>query len=92
MSEIMIGVSACLPGEQVRYDAGHKRNAFLLKDLAPHVRFVPVCPEVGIGLGVPREAIRLVRRGGRIRLLGSRGADHTDAMRRWGRHGHRRAT
>ena len=83
MSDVLIGVSACLLGEQVRYDGGHKRNAFLLEDLAPHVRFVPVCPEVGIGLGVPREAIRLVRRGDRIRLLGSAGVDHTDAMRRW---------
>jgi uncharacterized protein YbbK (DUF523 family)/uncharacterized protein YbgA (DUF1722 family) len=83
VSEILIGVSACLLGEQVRYDGGHKRNAFLLEELALHVRFVPVCPEVGIGLGVPRESIRLVRRGDRIRLLGSAGADHTDAMGRW---------
>ena len=83
MSEILIGVSACLLGEQVRYDGGHKRNAFLLEELAPHVRFVPVCPEVGIGLGVPRETIRLVRRSDRVRLTGSGGVDHTDAMRRW---------
>ena len=75
MSEILIGVSACLLGEQVRYDGGHRRNAFLLEELAPHVRFVPVCPEVGIGLGVPRESIRLVRRGDRVRLLGSAGVD-----------------
>jgi uncharacterized protein YbbK (DUF523 family)/uncharacterized protein YbgA (DUF1722 family) len=83
MSGILIGVSACLLGEQVRYDGGHKRNAFLLAELASHVRFVPVCPEVGIGLGVPREAVRLVRRGDGVRLLGSAGVDHTDAMRRW---------
>jgi uncharacterized protein YbbK (DUF523 family)/uncharacterized protein YbgA (DUF1722 family) len=83
MSEILVGVSACLLGEEVRYDGGHKRNAFLLEELAPHVRFVPVCPEVAIGLGAPREAIRLVRSGDRVRLLGSAGADHTAAMRRW---------
>jgi uncharacterized protein YbbK (DUF523 family)/uncharacterized protein YbgA (DUF1722 family) len=83
MSEILIGVSACLLGEHVRYDGGHRRNAFLLEELAPHVRFVPVCPEVAIGLGVPRETIRLVRRGDGVRLLGSAGVDHTDAMRRW---------
>ncbi len=83
MSDILIGVSACLLGEHVRYDGGHKRNTFLLEELAPHVRLIPVCPEVGIGLGVPREAIRLVRRGDRVRLLGSAGADYTDAMRRW---------
>jgi uncharacterized protein YbbK (DUF523 family)/uncharacterized protein YbgA (DUF1722 family) len=83
MSEILIGVSACLLGEQVRYDGGHKRNAFLLDELASHVRFVPVCPEVGIGLGIPRESIRLVRRGDEVRLLGSAGVDHTSVMRRW---------
>ena len=83
MTEIRIGVSACLLGEQVRYDGGHKRNAFLLENLGSYVRFVPVCPEVGIGLGVPREAIRLVRSGERIRLVGSGGVDHTDAVRRW---------
>lgn len=83
MSEILIGVSACLLGERVRYDGGHKRNAFLLEELASHVRFVPVCPEVGIGLGVPREIIRLVRRADGVRLLGSAGVDHTAAMRRW---------
>jgi uncharacterized protein YbbK (DUF523 family) len=83
MSDILIGVSACLLGEHVRYDGGHKRNTFLLEKLTPHVRLVAVCPEVGIGLGVPREAIRLVRRDDRVRLIGSAGADYTDAMRRW---------
>jgi uncharacterized protein YbbK (DUF523 family)/uncharacterized protein YbgA (DUF1722 family) len=83
MSEILIGVSACLLGERVRYDGGHKRNAFLLDELASNVRFVPLCPEVGIGLGVPRETIRLVRDGDEVRLLGSAGVDHTAAMRRW---------
>ena len=83
MSEIRIGVSACLLGEQVRYDGGHKRNAFLLEELSPYVRFVPLCPEVGIGLGVPREAIRLVRQGSAVSLRGASGADHTEAMRRW---------
>jgi uncharacterized protein YbbK (DUF523 family)/uncharacterized protein YbgA (DUF1722 family) len=83
MSEIKIGVSACLLGQQVRYDGGHKRNAFLLEELASYVRFVPICPEVGIGLGVPRESIRLVRRGDEVRLLGRDGSDHAGAMRRW---------
>ena len=83
MGEIRIGVSACLLGEQVRYDGGHKRNSFLLEQLARHVRFVPVCPEVGIGLGIPRATIRLVRREGEVRLVGAGGADHTDSMRRW---------
>ena len=83
MGEIRIGVSACLLGDDVRYDGGHKRNAFLLEELAEYVRFVPLCPEVGIGLGVPREPIRLVRHGSEARLVGSSGADHTEAMRGW---------
>lgn len=47
------------------------------------MRFVPLCPEVGIALGLPRKPIRLVRRGGEARLVGSSGADHTAAVRRW---------
>jgi uncharacterized protein YbbK (DUF523 family) len=82
MSEIQIGVS-CLLVEQVRYDGGHKRNAFLLDELASNVRFVPVRPELAIGLGAPRETTRLVRHGDGVRLLGSAGVDHTAAMRRW---------
>jgi len=70
-------------GEQVRYDGGHKRNAFLLEELGRYVRFVPVCPEVGIGLGVPRQTLRLVRRVGEPRLIAAGGADHTEPMLRW---------
>ena len=54
MASVRIGISSCLIGEQVRYDGGHKRDAFLTEELARHVEFVPLCPEVEIGLGVPR--------------------------------------
>ncbi|MGD8378919.1 MAG: DUF523 and DUF1722 domain-containing protein [Gammaproteobacteria bacterium] len=56
---IRLGVSACLLGEQVRFDSGHKRNAFITDQLTQFFEMVPVCPEVAIGLGVPREPIRL---------------------------------
>jgi uncharacterized protein YbbK (DUF523 family) len=59
-----VGVSACLLGQAVRHDGGHKLNAFVVEDLAEHVELVPVCPEVEIGLGVPREPIRLESAGG----------------------------
>ena len=59
---IRIGVSACLLGQEVRFDGGHKRDQFLTDVLGPHVEFVPVCPEVEMGLGTPRETLRLVRR------------------------------
>lgn len=55
---LRIGVSACLLGEPVRYDGAHKRNA-IVAALAREFELVPVCPEVGIGLGVPRPAIQL---------------------------------
>jgi uncharacterized protein YbgA (DUF1722 family)/uncharacterized protein YbbK (DUF523 family) len=81
---IRIGVSSCLLGEQVRFDGGHKRNDFLTETLGRFVEFVPVCPEMEIGLGVPRESIRLVRNGkdaDAIRLVGNKtGLDHTDEM------------
>jgi uncharacterized protein YbgA (DUF1722 family)/uncharacterized protein YbbK (DUF523 family) len=81
---IRIGVSACLLGEEVRFDGGHKRDDFLTAVLAPHVEFVPVCPEVEIGLGTPREPLRLVRRGTRLRMITTRSRiDHTDAMNQW---------
>jgi uncharacterized protein YbbK (DUF523 family)/uncharacterized protein YbgA (DUF1722 family) len=86
VSEVRIGISACLLGEQVRYDGGHKRDAFLTEELARHVRYVPLCPEVEIGLGVPRPTIRLTRSGGRLRLLEpDSGVDHTERMRDWSR-------
>ena len=66
---IRIGVSACLIGQTVRFDGGHKRNEFLVDTFGPFVEFVPVCPEVEIGLSVPRETLRLVRRDDEVRLV-----------------------
>ena len=80
---IRIGVSACLLGARVRFDGGHKRNDFLVDTLGRFVEFVPVCPEMELGLGVPRETLRLVRgataRAARL-IANQTGADHTDAM------------
>jgi uncharacterized protein YbgA (DUF1722 family)/uncharacterized protein YbbK (DUF523 family) len=74
-------VSACLLGDHVRYDGGHKRDAFLINLLGPYVEWVKVCPEVEVGMGTPRESIRLVDVDGRIRMLTVKtGVDHTDAM------------
>jgi uncharacterized protein YbgA (DUF1722 family)/uncharacterized protein YbbK (DUF523 family) len=83
---IRIGISACLLGQEVRFDGGHKRDHFLTTILGPHVEWVAVCPEVELGLGTPRETLRLVRSNGELRLLTTRtGTDHTDAMNRWAR-------
>ena len=83
---IRIGISACLLGEEVRFDGGHKRDHFLTDVLGPHVAWVPICPEVEMGLGTPRETLRLVRApdGAGVRMITTRtGADHTDGMNRW---------
>ena len=50
---LRIGVSSCLLGQKVRYDRGHKRDRFLTDELGPFVDWVPVCPEVESGLGLP---------------------------------------
>jgi len=83
-SRVRVGVSSCLLGQKVRYDGGHKRDDFVADTLARHVTYVPVCPEVELGLGTPRESIRLEKHDGGLRLRGLRsGADHTEAMRRY---------
>ena len=66
---IRIGISACLLGEKVRFDGGHKQDPFLTGTFRRFVEWVPVCPEVEAGLGTPREAMRLVRTQDGIRLL-----------------------
>jgi uncharacterized protein YbgA (DUF1722 family)/uncharacterized protein YbbK (DUF523 family) len=79
--EIRIGISSCLLGQEVRFDGGHKKDSFLVNTVSRFVRYIPVCPEVDIGLGTPREAIHLVQSEERLRLVGNRsGRDHTRAM------------
>ena len=84
MGPVRVGISSCLLCEPVRYDGGHKRDAFLTDELARHVEFVPLCPEVEIGLGVPRPALRLERRGDDVRMVVTEsGEDLTERMRSW---------
>jgi uncharacterized protein YbgA (DUF1722 family)/uncharacterized protein YbbK (DUF523 family) len=81
---IRVGVSACLLGEEVRFDGGHKRDDFLTRVLGPFVEWVPVCPEVEIGLGVPRDTLRLVGEERAPRLVMPRtGEDLTERMQRY---------
>jgi len=81
---LRIGISSCLLGEEVRWDGGHKRDRFLTDVLGPHVEWVRLCPEVELGMGTPREPVRLVRRGDEIAMLGTRsGLDWTAPMRAW---------
>ncbi len=86
MSEdkIRLGVSACLLGEKVRFDGGHKLDRFLTETLGRFVEFVPVCPEVEMGLPTPRETLRLVGDEEDQRLVFSKsGEDITEKMTAW---------
>src|SRR5689334_16731391 len=86
LSPIRIGISACLLGDRVRFDGGHKRDTFLTDTFGRFVEWVPVCPEVECGLGTPREAMRLVRAEHGVRLLTVKGGnDLTAQMERFSR-------
>jgi uncharacterized protein YbgA (DUF1722 family)/uncharacterized protein YbbK (DUF523 family) len=81
---IKIGVSACLLGQNVRYDGSHQRNRYLTDILGRFVSWVPVCPEVECGLPVPREAMRLVGDKDNPRLVTRKTKiDHTERMLSW---------
>jgi uncharacterized protein YbgA (DUF1722 family)/uncharacterized protein YbbK (DUF523 family) len=83
-NKIKIGISRCLLGEPVRYDGGHKWDRFITDTLGQYVSFVPVCPEVECGLGVPREAMHLEGDPMNPRLVTIRThIDHTERMKSW---------
>ncbi len=83
MKKIKVGVSACVIGEKVRFDSGHKRSFFVAEELSDFLDFIPVCPEVGIGLSIPRPAIRLFEDEKGIRLVDTKDVniDHTAKMK-----------
>lgn len=85
-TKIRLGISSCLLGEKVRYDGGHKLDHFLRDTLGQYVEYVPVCPEVEMGLSTPREALRLVEGEDGAHLVFSRsGGDVTEQMLTWAR-------
>ena len=86
IAKIRLGISACLLGQAVRYDGGHKHDRFITETLGQYVDFVPVCPEVECGLGIPREAMRLVGDVEQPRLVTIRSRkEYTDQMLAWAR-------
>lgn len=85
-ARIRVGVSTCLLGERVRYDGGHKHDRLVSETLARHVELVPFCPEVAIGLGVPRPPIRLEGRSDAPRaVVIESGRDVTAPLAEYGR-------
>lgn len=84
MEKIRLGISACLLGQNVRYDGGHQLDRFLRDTLGQFVEYVPVCPEVEMGLPIPRETLRLIQSPEGPRLVFSRSKeDVTDRMTSW---------
>jgi uncharacterized protein YbgA (DUF1722 family)/uncharacterized protein YbbK (DUF523 family) len=83
--KIRLGISSCLLGHNVRFDGGHKMDHYLHDTLAPYVEYVPVCPEVEVGLPIPRPALRQVDAGnGKVRLVFSKSSeDITERMQEW---------
>lgn len=81
---VKMGISSCLLGNPVRYNGGHTRDRFITDTLGIYFEFVPVCPELEAGFGVPRETFRLIGDKDSPRLVTSKsGIDHTDHMIRW---------
>lgn len=81
--KMKLGVSACVIGDKVRFDSGHKLNRFLYDEVGQFAEFVPICPEVAIGLPIPRPAIRLMEVSKQnIRLVDTKNShnDHTEKM------------
>jgi len=73
--KMRIGVSSCLLGHKVRYDGKHKKDSFITDVLAPSITIVDVCPEIEIGMGVPREPVRITDVGSGQRLVGTKSGD-----------------
>jgi len=81
VSPIKVGISSCLTGQEVRFDGGHKQSKYCQQVLANHFDFEPICPEMAIGLGTPRRAIRLIKDEDIIRVVASDGSfDVTDKL------------
>lgn len=79
---ILIGTSSCLMGEKVRYDTSHKHHSYITNTLGQYFTFKPFCPEMAIGLGTPRETLRLVQKDDGIHCIGNKteGHDVTDKL------------
>ncbi|MDA0692859.1 MAG: DUF523 and DUF1722 domain-containing protein [Nitrospinae bacterium] len=84
MGKLWIGISSCLLGEKVRWNGDHKQNLYAKEILGKFFDYVPVCPEVEIGMGVPRETVHLAGDKDSPRMVGTKtGTDWTQKMIRF---------
>ncbi|MBD3669838.1 MAG: DUF1722 domain-containing protein [Gammaproteobacteria bacterium] len=84
--KITLGISSCLLGQKVRFDSSHKHNRYITDTLGEYFEFVPYCPEVAIGLGIPRPTIRMVKIGDEVRVRGVKdpSQDVTESLKNYG--------
>lgn len=82
LNKIPVGISSCLLGEEVRFDGQHQLNSFVKETLGQYFEFRSFCPEVSIGLGIPRRPIRLLAQGDEVRCVSSvdETLDYTEAL------------
>jgi len=91
-SPIRIGISSCLLGKRVRFDGGHEKDSYITDILGSYFELVPVCPEIEVGMPVPREPVRLEGASNSPRMVGVKtGTDWTDKMSRYARQRVRKA-
>ena len=84
--DIEIGISACLIGEKVRFDASNKPSHFCIKEFSEYVSYKSFCPEVAVGLPIPRPTIRQIKRDDIIHVSQKDGTgDVTDALKAYGK-------
>lgn len=81
-ARIQIGISSCLLGYKVRYDGEHQYHAGIIEALADDFELIPFCPEMEIGLGVPRAKIQLVEQNKNLLCLdeASHSIDYTQKL------------
>lgn len=78
--KLKVGISSCLMGDEVRFDGGHKKSAFCVDELSRHIELIRFCPEVGIGMPVPRPTIRLEQQGDVQAVVPKTGQNVTAAL------------
>lgn len=79
-----LGISACLLGQKVRFDGGHRKDRFLCATFGRFIEWIPLCPEMEVGMGVPRESVRLFGSASDPRMVAERsGRDWTARMNRF---------
>ncbi|MEH6358755.1 MAG: DUF523 domain-containing protein [Pseudomonadales bacterium] len=87
LTKPLVGISACLCGDHVRYDGHTKGHPALIAALEPYLNLQKICPEVAIGMGTPRDPIQLSKESGEIRAIGIKNPDYdvTSALKKYAR-------